>query len=85
MVAYDVSACGALSPPRPLETVSSRDTCLASQRSRPAGVRTPRASSSWAMAEAASQHEPNQEAATPNRLPSLPSARFLNAGVTTAS
>jgi hypothetical protein len=29
---------------------SNRETCLASQRSRPAGVRTPRASNSWAMA-----------------------------------
>ena len=33
-----------------LQAASNRDTCLASQRSRPAGVRTPRASSSWAMA-----------------------------------
>jgi hypothetical protein len=33
-----------------LQAASSRETCLASQRSRPAGVRTPRASSSWATA-----------------------------------
>jgi hypothetical protein len=36
--------------PHPDQAASSLDTCLASQRSRPAGVRTPRASSSWAMA-----------------------------------
>ena len=34
----------------PALAASNRETCAGAQRSRPAGVRTPRASSSWAMA-----------------------------------
>jgi hypothetical protein len=33
-----------------LQSASNRETLAGAQRSRPAGVRTPRASSSWAMA-----------------------------------
>src|SRR3977135_147802 len=32
------------------EAAIRRETCIGDQRSRPAGVRTPRASNSWAMA-----------------------------------
>jgi hypothetical protein len=36
--------------PAPIRPANSRETWAGAQRSRPAGVRTPRASSSWAMA-----------------------------------
>jgi hypothetical protein len=57
-------AGGSASPT--VHSASNRETCLASQRSRPAGVRTPRASSSWAIAASASVNEPGTRKALPS-------------------
>ena len=57
-------AGGSASPT--VRSASNRETCLASQRSRPAGVRTPRASSSWAIAASASVNEPGTRKALPS-------------------